>query len=626
MDDLRLPHTHNDYTIGWVCALPNEQTAAIFMLDERHEDLPNPSGDQNTYILGSIGKHNVVIAGLPLGRVGNNTAATVATRMVSSFPNVRVGLMVGVGGGIPQKTRLGDVVISCPNGTEPGVIQWDMGKTEAGGQFIRTGSLAPPPTALLTALTRFKADHITTRTNMLAYLKNLESIPNMPKSFLKSDSLQDVLYDSSYGHMEEATLVLMTKMKTIVACNQVIKDANLRDTLSQQFNNNLLCIEMEAAGLMNDFPCVVIRGISDYSDSHKSKKWQDYAAATAAACAKALLMVVATSEVDKLQRVQLTISPGIIQSAMNLWPFWRNEKKDTVSPIVINSENTKIKNDPQPPQTSPAETVKPGGTGHDAKLEETVPEEKPGKTIPTEVPKQTNSDDTSSTQPNLEAWLQGAPPSLRTMLQQGNIEAVVRIICMGLSQLPVHQEGENLPQGYTPSGSSECGGYDRDLGARSGSYAEMPPLERINSMPTQASTTFPEENKVHASERNHDYGNKRRHLNSVPLPTQTPQPFDRSLESRVVSRVKQIIMMAMLHQHPKTYQDLSHIVLELHHPSKKGTRISFLNRIMGNSVLRQPTQACIYLRNIQAIDTTPLATHRLLNPQCLLKVLAKVAP
>jgi nucleoside phosphorylase len=164
---------------------------------------------------------------------------------------------------------------------------------------------------------------------MLAYLKNLESIPNMPKSFLKSDSLQDVLYDSSYGHMEggdsrlddededdcrmcdKSKVIRISRRESgmihyglIASGNQVIKDANLRDTLSQQFNNNLLCIEMEAAGLMNDFPCVVIRGISDYSDSHKSKKWQDYAAATAAACAKALLMVVATSEVDKLQRVQ----------------------------------------------------------------------------------------------------------------------------------------------------------------------------------------------------------------------------------------------------------------------------------------------------------------------------------
>lgn len=301
------------------------------MLEERHEDLPNPTGDHNTYILGSIGKHKIVIAGLPKGRIGNNSAATVATRMVSTFTNIRIGLMVGIGGGIPQKTRLGDVVISCPINTEPGVIQWDMGKAEAGGQFVRTGSLAPPPTALLTALTKFEADQITTRTNVLSYLKNLENIPNMPKSFLKSDSLQDILYQSSYKHVKgdddsgysytegddcrlcdkskvihrsERQNGMMIHCGLIASGNQVVKDAILRDKLYEKFNNNILCIEMEAAGLMNDFPCLVIRGICDYADSHKSEKWQDYAAATAAACAKALLMVVPTSEVDKLQRVQ----------------------------------------------------------------------------------------------------------------------------------------------------------------------------------------------------------------------------------------------------------------------------------------------------------------------------------
>lgn len=106
MDDLHLPYTHEDYTIGWVCALPKEQSAAIFMLEERHEDLPNPSGDHNAYTLGSIGKHKVVIAGLPKGRVGIHSAATAATRMVSTFPNIRVGLMVGIGGGIPQRLGL----------------------------------------------------------------------------------------------------------------------------------------------------------------------------------------------------------------------------------------------------------------------------------------------------------------------------------------------------------------------------------------------------------------------------------------------------------------------------------------------------------------------------------------
>ncbi|KAH6609101.1 hypothetical protein Trco_002447 [Trichoderma cornu-damae] len=317
----KLKYTHEDYTIGWVCALPGEQAAALFMLDERHEDLPNPSNDHNAYTLGGIDKHKVVIAGLPKGRYGNNSSATVAARMVSTFPNIRVGLMVGIGGGIPQKTRLGDVVISCPSGSEPGVVQWDMGKAEYGGEFKRTGSLAPPPTALLTALGKFEADQIASRTKMLSYLARLRSLSNVPKSFLKSDALKDVLYDPKYRHKQEREDCshcdermtvqrepreddMVIHCGLIASGNQVIKDAVLRDKLYQNFDQNVLCIEMEAAGLMNDFPCIVIRGICDYADSHKNKRWQNYAAAVAAACAKAYLTVVPASDVDKLQRVQ----------------------------------------------------------------------------------------------------------------------------------------------------------------------------------------------------------------------------------------------------------------------------------------------------------------------------------
>src|ERR1700733_14525232 len=73
--------THNDYTVGWVCALPKEQTAATAMLDQIHPDLPKPSNDHNTYTLGSIGKHNIVIPCLPKGKLGTSSAATVATQM-----------------------------------------------------------------------------------------------------------------------------------------------------------------------------------------------------------------------------------------------------------------------------------------------------------------------------------------------------------------------------------------------------------------------------------------------------------------------------------------------------------------------------------------------------------------
>ncbi|KAL6798478.1 hypothetical protein J3E68DRAFT_449393 [Trichoderma sp. SZMC 28012] len=319
MDHLHQPYTHEDYTIAWVCARPSEVEVAIFMLDERHERLRNPPNDNNAYTLGSIGKHKIVIAGLPMDRIGTNNIALSAARISSTFPNIRVGLTVGIGGGIPQKTRLGDVVISCPRGADPGVVQWDTGRAKAGSRFIRTGFLALPPSPLLAALARFQVDP-EIQANVLTYLKDLEGTPAIPKSFHRPSPLQDVLYESNYNHVQgddcaycdKSRIVqrkpreddLMIHYGLIASGNQVIKDAITRDELDKKFDNNVLCIEMEAAGLMNDYPCLVIRGICDYSDSHRNKEWQNYAAATAAACAKALLKKLPPSDIDKLQPVQ----------------------------------------------------------------------------------------------------------------------------------------------------------------------------------------------------------------------------------------------------------------------------------------------------------------------------------
>jgi nucleoside phosphorylase len=69
-----------------------------------------------------------------------------------------------------------------------------------------------------------------------------------------------------------------------------MKDGRTRDQLAGELG--ILCFEMEAAGLVDTFPCLVIRGICDYADSHKNKQWQEYAAATAAGYAKELLYMV----------------------------------------------------------------------------------------------------------------------------------------------------------------------------------------------------------------------------------------------------------------------------------------------------------------------------------------------
>ena len=354
--------THNDYNVGWVCALPKEQTAVTAMLDQRHADLPKPQNDHNTYTLGSIGDHKVVIVCLPKGRYGTNSAATIATRMVGTFPFIKVGLMVGIGGGIPPKVRLGDVVVSTPVDQYPGVVQWDFGKAEKDGNFKRTGVLNNPPSALLTALTKLETEHEMNGSKIHHYLDDLEKKwPNLVPKYTRSASLKDPLCaaDNSHHNQDRWQVMFTMLWDTILAIlgyllgwwafapmelgaeqvrsittvstvvdgdqrksgkmrvhygliasgNQVIKDARLRDSLNESLGGNVLCVEMEAAGLM-DFPCIVIRGICDYADSHKNKEWQQYAAAVAAACAKELLEYVQPSDVDGERPVKDILGQG----------------------------------------------------------------------------------------------------------------------------------------------------------------------------------------------------------------------------------------------------------------------------------------------------------------------------
>ncbi len=298
---------HSDFTVGWLCALPKEQTAATAMLDQIYPDLPKPPDDPNAYTLGSIGPHNIVIACLPKGKIGNNAAATFVTQMVRTFPYIKVGLMVGIGGGIPPKVRLGDVVVGTPNLDHPGVVQWDSGKTEKEGEFRRTGTLNNPPSALLAALTKLETNHEMHGSEIPQYLDNLkQKWPRLASKYTWSALLKDPLCvsDSSPRGSE-----VSVHYGLIASGDQVIKDAEFRDRLDRSLGGHVLCVEMEAAGLL-DFPCIVIRGICDYADSQKNKDWQEYAAAVAAALAKELLRYLQPGDVDGERPVRDILSQG----------------------------------------------------------------------------------------------------------------------------------------------------------------------------------------------------------------------------------------------------------------------------------------------------------------------------
>ncbi|CRG88502.1 Nephrocystin-3 [Talaromyces islandicus] len=323
------PRSHDDYTVGWICALPLEMAAAKLMLDVIHPSLPIPSTDQNTYIFGNIGDHNIVVACLPAGAYGTISAATVAVQLLSSFHSIRFGLLVGIGGGVPSSNadiRLGDVVVSQPEGTCGGVIQYDLGKALSGGQFQRTGMLNRPPKILLTALATLQAHHLTEDSRVHEFFSNIQvKTPCQAANFARP-SQEDCLYQTEYHHGSYNTCVDCDPSKLIsrplrdhdepiihygliASANQVVKDGRRRDQLAQEFG--VSCVEMEAAGLMNDFPCLVIRGICDYADSHKNKEWQGYAAAVAAAYTKELLLVVPINQIDNTPMARNALADSV---------------------------------------------------------------------------------------------------------------------------------------------------------------------------------------------------------------------------------------------------------------------------------------------------------------------------
>ena len=288
--------------------MPVERAAAEHLLDEQYdEDWHNGS-----YTLGRMGKHNVVIASLPAGMMGTSPAAVAATQMQSDFRSIQIRLLVGIGGGAPSAksdVRLGDVVISQPHMGRGGVVQYDFGKTGVGGQLKRNGFLNAPPKFLLDVIAKLRANELIGKSNISAYLSTFNQQPN----FTRQRAGPDVLFQPDYNHIQGATCEQCCKEMevkrplrenqtpvihygTIASGNQVMKDGITRDIISLELGG-VLCFEMEAAGLMNSFPCLIIRGICDYADSHKSKDWQPYAAATAAAYAKELVLAIPAAEV-----------------------------------------------------------------------------------------------------------------------------------------------------------------------------------------------------------------------------------------------------------------------------------------------------------------------------------------
>ncbi|KAH8694900.1 hypothetical protein BGW36DRAFT_452665, partial [Talaromyces proteolyticus] len=196
--------------------------------------------------------------------------------------------------------------------------------------FQSTGFLNQPPVVLRAAVTGLEA-HYEAEGHQLEHAIDivLDKKPRLKRKYKRPDSTSDQLYQSKRIHLDGASscavgcgddpsdLILrsertedednpMIHYGLIASANRLMKDALIRDKLSAE--KEVLCFEMEAGGLMNHFPCLVIRGICDYSDSHKNKDWQGYAAMAAAAYTKDLLYRIVPQQVEAEKTIRDLLS------------------------------------------------------------------------------------------------------------------------------------------------------------------------------------------------------------------------------------------------------------------------------------------------------------------------------
>ncbi|KAJ5704064.1 DNA-directed RNA polymerase II subunit RPB1 [Penicillium malachiteum] len=258
--------SHRDYNVAWICALPLEAAAARAALDREHAVLPQPSSDQNAYILGEVSGFNVVIACLPSGIYGTVSAAATITQLRSTFTAVRFALM--------SKHMVG-------NGELMRIISSTLERSSAINEKFQK-----PPAEMNDQLFCADYGHV------------------VGQSTCKNCATEEVV-----KRKERYTDQPIVHSGLIASGNLVMKDGRVRDQLADSLPG-LLCFEMEAAGLMNQIPALVIRGICDYSDSHKNKDWQPYAALTAAAYAKELLSTIPNDAKDENNQIKTMGKPA----------------------------------------------------------------------------------------------------------------------------------------------------------------------------------------------------------------------------------------------------------------------------------------------------------------------------
>jgi nucleoside phosphorylase len=329
------PRTRDDFAIAIICALLLEAEAVEALFDKTYDRLGKyygkQRGDANAYINGRIGKHDVVLCYMP--GIGKGSAASVASSLLVSYQGVRLALVVGVCGGAPPPPKyeeifLGDVIISDL------VIEYDFGRQYPGGFQRKTGTkdtLGRPGREIRALLNGLRAENACRelQDQTQQYLHTLQQTgtkwchPGVDDILFKACYLHKHYRDASpagcscfgcdfstgqiceealekdcneldcdQGQQVRCREILDATQTSIyigpvASADMVMKSGQYRDEIVRR--EKVIGFEMEGAGVWDNIPCIIVKGVCNYADSHKSKLWQAYAAATGASAAKAFL-------------------------------------------------------------------------------------------------------------------------------------------------------------------------------------------------------------------------------------------------------------------------------------------------------------------------------------------------
>lgn len=360
------PASRDEFEVALVCSRPLEYNAISLLFDqfwdENGDQYGRAIGDTNTYTTGRFGKFDVVLVLLP--NTGKVSAASATASLRSSYPALRLVILTGICGGVPSSDAgdeilLGDVIISKT------VIQYDYGKQYPDDFAVKDtteDSLGRPDKNIRSLIAVLE----TARGRELIEKRAadfLEQIQNFPATGIrrKGDTYQypgtasDKLFEASYRHKHHTSLQCLCAQCheysdpvceesrdqgcDVLGCDdkhsmprqrletkrqleqqggskkaqipsifigrfgssdKILKSGEHRDWVAKRYG--VLAFEMEGAGVWDELPCIIVKGVCNYADSHNNNLWQNFAAATAATVAKSLV-----------ERYTKTDKPTIIQ-------------------------------------------------------------------------------------------------------------------------------------------------------------------------------------------------------------------------------------------------------------------------------------------------------------------------